>query len=99
MVKRKETTQAAPEEAPKPKSPLAAFVEHQTAALEQTGKAFASLLPKDFREHTNRALEEGRAGWEALFDGIIDSIECGLDKLRTTTAGEDEPNKVKVEVE
>jgi hypothetical protein len=97
MVKRKETTQAA-EEAPKAKSPLAAFVEHQTAALEQTGKAFASLLPKEFREHTNRALEEGKAGWEALFEGVIDEVERGLDKLRSTPS-DDEPNKVKVEVE
>jgi len=97
MVKRKETPEVATEAA-KPKSPLSAFVEHQTAALEQTGKAFASLLPKEFREHTNRALEEGRAGWEALFDGIIDGVERGLDKLRSTPS-EDEPNKVKVEVE
>mgnify|MGYP001480068954 CR=1 FL=1 len=96
MVKRKETTKAAG--ASKPKSPLAAFVEHQAAALEQTGKAFASLLPKDFREHTNRALEEGKAGWVALFDGIIDGVERGLDKLRSAPQ-EDEPNKVKVEVE
>lgn len=82
------------------RSPLSAFFHHQKTAVEETGKALGSLLPKEFRKHTGKALEEGRAGFEALFDGVIDSVECGLNKLRRSSAESDEgKNKVKVDVD
>ena len=81
------------------RSPLDAFIRHQGRALEETGKAFASLLPDDFRTHVGNALEESRASFKALFEGMIDSVECGLDKLRGTPKDEPGKDKVKVEVE
>jgi hypothetical protein len=82
------------------RSPLSAFVHHQVTALEEAGKAVASLFPKDFRTHTGKALDEGKAGFTALFDGVVDSIECGLDKLRSSSKADDsEKPKVKVEVD
>ncbi len=79
-------------------NPLGAFVEHQINMIEETGKAVVSLLPKDFRTHTGRAIEEGKAGFEALFDGILDGVQGGVDKLRKSSKDES-GDKVKVEVE
>jgi hypothetical protein len=81
------------------RSPLDAFVHHQGRALEETGKAFASLLPGEFRTHFGSALEESQASFNALFDGLIDTIECGLGKLRSTPKDEPGKDKVKIEVE
>ena len=81
----------------KKRSPLEAFVYHQGKALEETGKAFVSLLPKDFRTHTANAIDESKASFEILANGVLDTVECGLEKLRGKP-GEDE-GKVKVEVE
>ncbi len=82
-----------------PRKPLDAFAHHQVRALEETGKAFAALLPKDFRTHAGNALDEARASWEALFDGVLDTLECGMDKLRGKPGAGDDKEKVKVEVE
>ena len=82
--------------------PLSAFVHHQVSALEETGKAFASLLPKDFRNHAGKALEEGAAGFTALFDGVKTEVERSVDRLKRFGAANDEPEdegKIKVEVD
>ena len=82
-----------------PRKPLDAFAHHQMRALEETGKALVALLPKDFRTHAGSALDEARAGWDELFDGVLDSVECGVDKLRGKPKAGDDKEKVKVEVE
>lgn len=81
------------------RSPVFAFLDHQRAALEETGKALVSLLPRDFREHTGKALDEGRAGWSVLVDGVIDEVQHGLDKLRTKSAEEESGAKTRIDVE
>ena len=82
------------------RAPLSAFLHHQANALEETGKAIASLLPKEFREHSSKACEESKASFDALFDGVIDGVQHGLSKLRTSPkADEDEAGKSKVKVE
>ncbi|MBN1681018.1 MAG: hypothetical protein JW966_12085 [Anaerolineae bacterium] len=78
-------------------SPLRAFVDHQVNALEETGRAIESLLPKEFRTHVGNAVKEGAAGFTALFDGVIDTVQDGLDHLRHSPKETDE--KVKVEVD
>lgn len=95
MVK-KTTSRAAKKETRKP---LDAFVRHQVRALEETGKALVSLLPKEFRDHAGNAVDEARASWGALFDGVIDTVETGLDKLRSKPKEEPSKDKVKVDVE
>lgn len=95
----KARAQTRPKAETAPRNPLDAFVRHQVRALEETGKAFASLLPKDFRTHANTALEETRASWEALFDGVLDTVECTVDRLRGKPKEGGEKEKVKVEVE
>lgn len=84
------------------RSPLMAFLNHQATAMEETGKAVVSLLPKEFRNHTEKAFEEGKAGWSVLVDGVIDEVQCGLDKLRSKSSEDDETQakgKIKVDVE
>jgi len=85
----------------KRKSALDAFLKHQKAAVEETGKAFASLLPPEFREHAYKAMDENRASAEVLWDGLIEGIEFGLEKLRPRREGGAAPTqgKVKVDVE
>lgn len=78
---------------------LGGFLHHQNEAVKETGKAFASLLPTRFRDHAGNALRETKASWEALFDGMIDVAETGLDKLRGESSTRGEPGKEKVEVE
>jgi len=82
-----------------PRKSLDAFVHHRRRALEETGKAFVSLLPEDFRTHAANALDETRASWEAVFDGVLDTLECGVDKLRSRPKAGDDKEKVRVEVE
>jgi len=82
------------------RSPLFSFWRHQRNAMQETGLALVSLLPKEFRAHTGNAVKEGKAGFEALLDGVIDTVEGGLQKLRPTPKPkeDDEQTKVKVEV-
>jgi len=87
---------AKPDTTEKKRSPLEDFVYHQGKALEETGRAFVSLLPKDFRSHAANAIDESKTSFEILANGVLDSFECGLDKLRGKPADE---GKVKVEVE
>lgn len=79
--------------------PLKAFIEHQGKALEETGKAIVSLLPKDFRDHAENAAHESKQGFEALFDGVIDTVDEGLERLRRKPKSDQEKDKVKVEVD
>lgn len=82
-------------------SSLNAFLKHQQTALEETGKAIASLFPREFRDHAQKALDENRASMEVLADGIIETIESGLDKLRPRgeSGSASAQGKVKVDVE
>ncbi len=81
----------------KKRPPLSAFLHHQGRAVEETGKAFFSLLPKGFRNHATNAFEESKQGFEVLFDGVIETVESGLDSLRSKP--KDAPGKEKIEVE
>lgn len=81
-----------------PRTPIGKFLHHQGRAIEESGKAVLALLPNGFRRHANNALEETSHAWGALANGVIDTVQDGLDKLRT--APKDTPDeKVKVEVE
>lgn len=81
------------------RTPLSAFLQHQGKAVEETGKAFVALLPKGFREHAETALDESRQGFEVLFDGVIDTVESGLGRLRRKPKEKTAKDKVKVKVE
>ncbi len=78
-------------------APLDAFMEHQRRGINETGRAFASLLPKDFRTHAGNAVEEMQASWAVLLDGAIETLKGRLDKMKPTP--DDDTGKVKVEVE
>ena len=95
----KAKTQPEPPTQEKERSGLDGFIHHQGKAIEETGKAFASLLPKDFRSHVGKAVDECRASWEVLADGVIDTVESGLDRLRSKSKEDEDTTKVKVEVE
>jgi hypothetical protein len=82
----------------KERSPLEGFIHHQGKAIEESGKALAGLLPKDFRDHAANAIDEAKTSWQILFDGVIDTVESGLDKLRSTSKSDD-PGKEKVQIE
>jgi hypothetical protein len=98
MAKAKVQPETPPQE--KERTGLEGFIHHQGKAFEETGKALASLLPKEFRTHVGNAVGECRASFDILADGVIDVVESGLDRLRTKPKEEEEDTtKVKVEVE
>jgi hypothetical protein len=97
MMAKAKTQQEAPTQE-KHRSCLEAFLHHQGKAVEETGKALVSLLPKDFRTHAGNAFEECKASFEVLADSVFDTVETGLDRLRGKPKEED-TGKVKVEVE
>jgi hypothetical protein len=77
---------------------LKGFVYHQSKMVEETGKALVSLLPKDFRTHAGNAVKESRTSFAALADGMVDTLESGLDKLRSKPKPQD-PGKEKIDLE
>jgi hypothetical protein len=79
------------------RTPVGGFIHHQSKALEETGRALVSLLPKDFRDHAANAVEETKTSWGILFDGVVDTVEGGLQKLRPSP--KEDTGKEKVEVE
>jgi hypothetical protein len=97
MAKAKAQIEQAAEE--KKRHPLDGFIHHQGRALEETGKALVSLLPRDFRDHAGKALDESKAGLEYLVDGVVDTLESGLDQLRSKPKEDEPKDKVKVDVE
>ncbi len=76
---------------------LGGFIHHQRQSVQEAGKAVASLLPDKFRDHADKSIKEAAESWNVLFEGVIDTAEAGLDKLRGKSAGE--PGKEKVEIE
>ncbi|MBN1564510.1 MAG: hypothetical protein JXA10_11765 [Anaerolineae bacterium] len=82
----------------KKRSPLKGFIHHQGKSIEESGKALAGLLPQEFRDHAANALDEAKTSWQVLFDGVIDTVDAGLDKLRSTSK-RDDPGKEKVQIE
>ncbi len=97
MAKAKTQPETPPQE--KNRTGLDGFIHHQGKAIEETGKAFVSLLPKEFRTHVGNAVGECRASFEVLADGVIDTFGSGLDRLRSRPKEEEDTTKVKVEVE
>ena len=97
MAKAKAQPETPPQE--KTRTGLDGFIHHQGKAVEETGKALVSLLPKDFRTHVGNAVGECRASFEVLADGVIDTVESGLDRLRSKPKEDEDTAKVKVEVE
>ncbi len=83
----------------KDRPPLEAFVHHQARAVEETGKAFLALLPQGFRDHAEQAIDESKQGFEALFEGVVDTVDAGLDKMRGKDKDTPGKDKVKVEVD
>lgn len=63
------------QEPEQPKTPLEQFLFHQRRALEETGKALESLLPPNFKTHTQAAGNEFASGFRVLIDAAIDEIK------------------------
>jgi len=58
-----------------PKSPLNQFITHQRKAAEEAGKAFAALLPPEFRTHGRAAKEEFLTSFKVLVDGVSAAVD------------------------
>ena len=56
-------------------TPLEQFIFHQRRGLEEFGKAMESLLPPQFKEHTQAAGNEFATGFRVLIDAAIDEIK------------------------
>lgn len=82
-------------------NPFQEFVRHQRIALEELGRAIESLLPKEFRDHANKAGQAFVESFRALVDATRETVE------NATRQGEGEqvekegpaPTKIKVELD
>ena len=95
------------------RSAFGSFFDHQRRAVEETGKAFDSLLPPEFKEHSAVARDEFRKGLKVLVDTTIDELENitkEVPKRKSAPGTDDDSNtddppsttgraKVKVQVE
>ncbi len=101
-----ETESTAPDSRP----PLQRFLDHQIAAVNETGKALQALVPQGFKDHSRNAQEEFLKGFKVLIDSARESVEGEVQKVKQAqekrkneTKNDDGPsttgkNKVKVEV-
>jgi hypothetical protein len=67
---------------PKAKSPFQRFLEHQSNAAQETGKALNALIPPEFKEHSKKAQEEFLRSFKVLIDGAQESINTELEKAK-----------------
>ncbi len=78
------------------------FMDHQMKAVEEAIKAVESLIPPDFREHGQAAVNESATGFRVLFNGVLDDIKTNVDQtidsLKRDEAKHAEKGKVRVEV-
>ena len=86
-----------------PKSPLNEFITHQRKAAEEAGKAFAALLPPEFRTHGRAAKEEFLTSFKVLVDGVSAAGDREMKRSQSTTGSDSGPSttgktKVKVDV-
>ena len=69
------------EGAPKAKSPLETFVDHQKKAFEESSKALDALLPDAFKEHSKEARKEFAKGVKVLVDAAVGELEKATREL------------------
>ena len=54
--------------------PLVQFVEHQTRAAQEVGRAAISLIPTGLRKHGWNALEESAKGFGVILNAVADGV-------------------------
>ncbi|MBE2271360.1 MAG: hypothetical protein IAE80_24210 [Anaerolinea sp.] len=59
-----------------------AFIDHQKKAIVEAGKALATLVPEDFKEHGQTAFQEVIEGYRKLFNATIDEIIDAMEKAK-----------------
>jgi hypothetical protein len=84
-------------------SPLHGFIAHQRKAAEEAGKAFAALLPPEFRTHGHAAKEEFLTSFKVLVDGVSAAVDREMKRAQSSKSDDSGPSttgktKVKVEV-
>lgn len=79
--------------------PFDKFVKHQRTAFDEAGKALLSLIPKGFREHGQRAVEEMAEGIVVVADAIGDELKKGFSRGESGESEEKPTRKVEVDVE
>lgn len=58
------------------------FLDHQRRALEETGEAILSLVPKQVQDHSKTAYKEAIEGYRGLFNSVIDDIVDRIERMR-----------------
>lgn len=80
------------------------FLHHQRVAIEELGRAFESLLPQAFREHTGKAGKAFVESFRTLFEAAKEDLEEMLQKAKkegeeADNGGGESASKIKVEIE
>jgi hypothetical protein len=97
MVKHATALETPETEAPVEATPFDEFVEHEKKAVQEFGKAFATLLPEGLREHGDTAVKEMVEGYRRLFNATLDDVVRTIEKARLQEKESDKKVKVPIE--
>ncbi len=78
-------------------TPFDEFVEHEKKAVQEFGKAFATLLPEGLREHGDTAVKEMVEGYRRLFNATLDDVVRMVEKAKLQDKQPDKKVKVPIE--
>ena len=97
MVKHASVLEAPEQEVPVTPTPFDEFVEHEKKAVQEFGKAFATLIPEGLREHGDSAVKEMLEGYRRLFNATLDDVVKMVEKARIVENNPEKKTKVPIE--
>lgn len=97
MVKHATVLESHDPEVPAQPTPFDEFVEHEKKAVQEFGKAFATLLPEGLREHGDAAVKEMVEGYRRLFNATLDDVVKMVEKAKFEEKRPDKKTKVPIE--
>lgn len=97
MVKHTTVLETPVPETPVEATPFDEFVEHEKKAVQEFGKAFATLLPEGLREHGDTAVKEMVEGYRRLFNATLDDVVHMVEKAKVQEKQGDKKVKVPIE--
>lgn len=97
MVKHAPVLEASEKEVPVTPTHFDEFVEHEKKAVQEFGKAFATLLPEGLREHGETAVKEMVEGYRGLFNATLDDVVKLVEKAKLVEEPPGKKSKVPIE--
>jgi hypothetical protein len=78
-------------------TPFDEFLEHEKKAVQEFGKAFATLLPEGLREHGDAAVREMVEGYRHLFNATLDDVIRLVERAKLEEKQPEKKTKVPIQ--